>query len=129
MGAPLGSVMKKLRFFLPIQLVLGLLITVPSLATTQLDVTGKGMVSVTPDEATITAQVSSVDQYADKAHARASKEVDAMLSAIKSFSLKPDSLNATELSYSLSTDGIEQLISNNLSASESLEPSHSLSPK
>ena len=52
------------------------------------------MVSVTPDEATITAQVSLVDRDAGKAQARASKEVDAMLSAIKSFSLKPDSLNA-----------------------------------
>ena len=57
MGALLDSVMNKLRFFLPVQLVLGLLISVSSRATTQLDVTGKGVVSVTPDEATITAQV------------------------------------------------------------------------
>ena len=56
------------------------------------------MVSVTADEATIIAQVSLVDRDAGKAQARASKEVDAMLSAIKSFSLKPDTLNATELS-------------------------------
>ena len=90
--------MKKLRFFLSIQLALGLLISVPSLAATQLDVTGKGMVSVAPDEATITAQVSLVDSDAGKAQALASKEVDAMLSAIKPFSLKPDSLNASELS-------------------------------
>ena len=90
--------MKKLRFFLLIQLVLGLLICVPSLATTLLDVTGKGMVSVAPDEATITAQVSLIDRDAGKAQARASKEVNEMLSAIKSFSLKPDSLNASELS-------------------------------
>ena len=52
---PLDSVMKKLRIFLSIQLILGFLISVPSLAATQLDVTGKGMVSVAPDEATITA--------------------------------------------------------------------------
>ena len=39
---PLDSVMKKLRIFLSIQLILGLLISVPSLAATQLDVTGKG---------------------------------------------------------------------------------------
>jgi uncharacterized protein YggE len=90
--------MKKLRFFVLIQLVLGLLICVPSLATTQLDVTGKGMVSVAPDEATITAQVSLIDRDAGKAQVRASKEVDEMLSAIKSFSLKPDSLDASELS-------------------------------
>ena len=90
--------MKKLRFFLSIQLALGLLISVPSLAATQLDVTGKGMVSVAPDEATITAQVSLVDSDAGKAQALASKEVDAMLSAITPFSLKPDSLNASELS-------------------------------
>ena len=90
--------MKKLRFFLSIQLALGLLISVPSLAVTQLDVTGKGMVSVAPDEATITAQVSLVDSDAGKAQALASKEVDAMLSAITPFSLKPDSLNASELS-------------------------------
>ncbi len=90
--------MKKLRFFLLIQLVLGLLICVPSLATTLLDVTGKGMVSVAPDEATVTAQVSLIDRDAGKAQARASKEVNEMLSAIKSFSLKPDSLNASELS-------------------------------
>ena len=95
---PLDSVMKKLRIFLSIQLVLGLLISIPSLAATQLDVTGKGMVSVAPDEATITAQVSLVDRDAGKAQARASKEVDAMLSAIESFSLKPNSLNASELS-------------------------------
>ena len=90
--------MKKLRIFISSQLVLGLLICVPSLATTQLDVTGKGMVSVAPDEAIITAQVSLVDRDAGKAQARASKEVDAMLSVIKSFSLKSDSLNASELS-------------------------------
>ena len=90
--------MKKLRFFLSIQLALGLLISVPSLAATQLDVTGKGMVSVAPDEATITAQVSLIDSDAGKAQALASKEADAMLSAIKPFSLKPDSLNASELS-------------------------------
>lgn len=90
--------MKKLRIFLWIQLVVGLLISAPSLAATQLDVTGKGMVSVAPDEATITAQVSLLDRDAGKAQARASKEVDAMLSAIKSFTLKPDSLNASELS-------------------------------
>ena len=90
--------MKKLRIFVSIQLILGLLISAPSLAATQLEVTGKGMVSVAPDEATITAQVSLVDRDAGKAQARASKEVDAMLSAIKSFSLKPDSLNASELS-------------------------------
>ena len=90
--------MKKLRFFVSIQLVLGLLISVPLLAATELEVTGKGMVSVAPDEATITAQVSLVDRDAGEAQARASKEVDAMLSAIKSFSLKPDSLNASELS-------------------------------
>ena len=90
--------MKKLRFFVLIQLVLGLLICVPSLATTQLDVTGKGMVSVAPAEATITAQVSLIDQDAGKAQVRASKEVDEMLSAIKSFLLKPDRLIASELS-------------------------------
>ena len=90
--------MKKRRFFLWIQLVVGLLISAPSLAATQLDVTGTGMVSVAPDEATITAQVSLVDRDAGKAQARASREVDAMLAAIKSFSLKPDSLNASELS-------------------------------
>ena len=90
--------MKKLRFSLPIELVLGLLLSVPTLAATQLDVTGKGMVSVAPDEATITAQVSLIDRDAGKAQSRAAKEVDAMLSAIQSFSLKPDSLNASELS-------------------------------
>ena len=89
--------MKKLRFIFPIQLVLGLLISIPSLAATQLDVTGEGMVSVAPDEATITAQVSLVDRDAGRAQGRASKEIDAMLSAIKSFPLKPDSLNASEL--------------------------------
>ena len=98
MGTALDSVMKKLRFFLPIQLVFGLLISAPSLAATQLDVTGKGMVSVAPDEATITAQVSLVDRDAGKAQVRASKQVDAMLSTIESFTLKPDSLNASELS-------------------------------
>ena len=90
--------MKKLRFIFPIQLVLGLLLSLPSLAATQLDVTGQGMVSVAPDEATITAQVSLVDRDAGKAQGRASKDIDAMLSAIKSFPLKPDSLNASELS-------------------------------
>ena len=98
MGTALDSVMKKLRFFLPIQLVFGLLISAPSLAATQLDVTGKGMVSVAPDEATITAQVSLVDRDAGKAQVRASKQDDAMLSTIESFTLKPDSLNASELS-------------------------------
>ena len=89
--------MKQLRFFLPIGLVLGLLLSLPSLAATQLNATGRGMVSVAPDEATITAQVSLVDRDAGKAQTRASKQVDAMLSAIQSFSLKPDSLNASEL--------------------------------
>ena len=89
--------MKKLRFIFPIQLVLGLLISIPSLAATQLDGTGEGMVSIAPGEATITAQVSLVDRDAGRAQGRASKEIDAMLSAIKSFPLKPDSLNASEL--------------------------------
>lgn len=56
------------------------------------------MVSIAPDDATITAQVSLVERDAGKAQALASNEVDAMLSAITSFSLKPDSLNASELS-------------------------------
>ena len=79
-------------------LILGLLVSLPSLGATQLDVTGTGMVSIAPDEATITAQVSLVQRDAGKAQSLASNEVDAMLLAIKSFSLKPDSLNASELS-------------------------------
>ena len=92
------KVLKKLRFSVPIALGLGLLLSLPSLAATQLDATGVGMVSVVPDEATITAKVSLLDRDAGEAQTRASKEVDAMLSAIQSFSLKPDSLNASELS-------------------------------
>ena len=90
--------MKKMRFSLLTGLILGLLVSLPSLGATQLDVTGTGMVSIAPDEATITAQVSLVERDAGKAQSLASNEVDAMLSAIKSFSLKPDSLNASELS-------------------------------
>ena len=90
--------MKKMRFSLLTGLILGLLISLPSLGATQLDVTGTGMVSIAPDEATITAQVSLVERDAGKAQSLASNEVDAMLLAIKSFSLKPDSLNASELS-------------------------------
>ena len=90
--------MKKMRFSLLTRLILGLLISLPSLGATQLDVTGTGMVSIAPDEATITAQVSLVERDAGKAQSLASNEVDAMLLAIKSFSLKPDSLNASELS-------------------------------
>ena len=90
--------MKKMRFSLLTGLILGLLVSLPSLGATQLDVTGTGMVSIAPDEATITAQVSLVERDAGKAQALASNEVDAMLSAIKSFSLKPESLNASELS-------------------------------
>ena len=90
--------MKKMRFSLLTGLILGLLVALPSLGATQLDVTGTGMVSIAPDEATITAQVSLVQRDAGKAQSLASNEVDAMLLAIKSFSLKPDSLNASELS-------------------------------
>lgn len=90
--------MKKMRFSLLTGLILGLLVSLPSLGATQLDVTGTGMVSIAPDEATITAQVSLVQRDAGKAQSLASNEVDAMLLAIKSFSLKPDSLNASELS-------------------------------
>jgi len=90
--------MKKMRFSLLTGLILGLLVSLPSLGATQLDVTGTGMVSIAPDEATITAQVSLVERDAGKAQSLASNEVDAMLSAIKSFSLKPESLNASELS-------------------------------
>ena len=90
--------MKKKRFSLLIWLILGPLVSLPSLGATQLDVTGTGMVSIAPDEATITAQVSLVKRDAGKAQSLASNGVDAMLSAIKSFSLKPDSLNASELS-------------------------------
>ncbi len=90
--------MKKMRFSLLTGLILGLLVSLPSLGATQLDVTGTGMVSIAPDEATITAQVSLVERDAGKAQSLASNEVDAMLLAIKSFSLKPDSLNASELS-------------------------------
>ena len=97
MGAPSDRVMK-MRFSLLTGLILGLLVSLPSLGATQLDVTGTGMVSIAPDEATITAQVSLVQRDAGKAQSLASNEVDAMLLAIKSFSLKPDSLNASELS-------------------------------
>ena len=90
--------MKKMRFSLLTGLILGLLVSLPSLGATQLDVTGTGMVSIAPDEATITAQVSLVERDAGKAQSLASNEVDAILLAIKSFSLKPDSLNASELS-------------------------------
>ena len=90
--------MKKMRFSLLTGLILGLLVSLPSLGATRLDVTGTGMVSIAPDEATITAQVSLVQRDAGKAQSLASNEVDAMLLAIKSFSLKPDSLNASELS-------------------------------
>lgn len=90
--------MKKMRFSLLTGLILGLLVSLPSLGATQLDVTGTGMVSIAPDEATITAQVSLVERDAGKAQSLASNEVDAMLLAIKSFSIKPDSLNASELS-------------------------------
>jgi uncharacterized protein YggE len=98
MGTPSDRVMKKMRFSLLTGLILGLLVSLPSLGATQLDVTGTGMVSIAPDEATITAQVSLVERDAGKAQSLASNEVDAMLLAIKSFSLKPDSLNASELS-------------------------------
>ncbi len=87
-----------MRFSLLTRLIVGLLISLPLLGATQLDVTGMGMVSIAPDEATITAQVSLVERDAGKAQSLASNEVDVMLSAIKSFSLKPDSLNASELS-------------------------------
>jgi uncharacterized protein YggE len=90
--------MKNMRFSSLTGLILGLLVSLPSLGATQLDVTGTGMVSIAPDEATITAQVSLVERDAGKAQSRASNEVDAMLLAIESFSLKPDSLNASELS-------------------------------
>ncbi len=89
--------MKKSRFWFPIQLVLGLLASLPSLAATQLDVSGTGMVSVAPDEATINAEVSLLHRDAGEAQVRASEEIDKMLSAIQSFSLKPDSLNASKL--------------------------------
>ena len=98
MGTPSDRVMKKMRFSLLTGLILGLLVSLPSLGATQLDVTGTGMVSIAPDEATITAQVSLVQRDAGKAQSLASNEVEAMLLAIKSFSLKPDSLNASELS-------------------------------
>ena len=90
--------MKNMRFSSLTGLILGLLVSLPSLGATQLDVTGTGMVSIAPDEATITAQVSLVERDAGKAQSRASNEVDTMLLAIESFSLKPDSLNASELS-------------------------------
>ena len=86
MGTPSDRVMKKMRFSLLTGLILGLLVSLPSLGATQLDVTGTGMVSIAPDEATITAQVSLVQRDAGKAQSLASNEVDAMLLAIKSFS-------------------------------------------
>jgi uncharacterized protein YggE len=78
--------------------MLGLLFSVPALAATQLDVRGLGVVSVAPDEASIKAQVSLIDRDAGKAQARASAEVDAILVALKPFSVKPDSLKSSELS-------------------------------
>jgi len=90
--------MKNIRLTLPTALILGLLLSVPTLAATQLDVRGIGVVSVAPDEASITAQVSLVDRDAGKAQARASSDIDAILVALKPFSVKPDSLNTSELS-------------------------------
>ena len=90
--------MKNIRLTLPTALILGLLLSVPTLAATQLDVRGIGVVSVAPDEASITAQVSLVDRDAGKAQARASSDIDAILVALKPFSVKPDSLNTSQLS-------------------------------
>jgi len=90
--------MKNIRLTLPTALILGLLLSVPALAVTRLDVRGIGVVSVAPDEASITAQVSLVARDAGKAQARASKDIDAILVALKPFSVKPDSLNTSELS-------------------------------
>ena len=94
----MDHVMKNIRLTLPTGLILGLLLSVPTLAATQLDVRGIGVVSVAPDEASITAQVSLVDRDAGKAQARASSDIDAILVALKPFSVKPDSLNTSELS-------------------------------
>ena len=68
----MDHVMKNIRLTLPTALILGLLLSVPTLAATQLDVRGIGVISVAPDEASITAQVSLVDRDAGKAQARAS---------------------------------------------------------
>jgi uncharacterized protein YggE len=90
--------MKKFVLALPIALILSLFVCVPAGADTQLDVTGIGVVSVAPDEVTIRAQVSRVDDDAGKAQALSSKIVDSILDAIQSFAIKPDSLNTTEFS-------------------------------
>lgn len=90
--------MTTIRHSVSAMVLFGFLLSVPVSAETQLDATGIGMVSVAPDEASITAQVTLVDLDAGKAQKRASKKVNSILAAIKSFSIKPDSLNSSELS-------------------------------
>jgi uncharacterized protein YggE len=94
----LDHAMKKFTLAPPTALIISLFLSIPAGANTQLDVTGIGIVSVAPDEATIRVQVSQVDDDAGKAQALSSKIVDSILDAIQSFAIKPDSLNTTEFS-------------------------------
>ena len=91
--------MQPLRQFVAVVFALWVLVTSPTVAAaTHIADSGEGVVFVSPDTASIRAQVSAINQNGAIAQKRVSQRMDTMLSALDSFSVVEDSLDTSALS-------------------------------
>jgi uncharacterized protein YggE len=91
--------MQPLRQFVAVVFALWVLATSPTVAAaTQIAASGEGVVLVSPDTASIRAQVSAINQNGAIAQKRVSQRMDTMLSALDSYSVVVDSLDTSALS-------------------------------
>lgn len=91
--------MYPLRQFVAVVFTLLLLATSHSAAgATHIAARGEGVVLVSPDRASIRAQVSAIDQNGAIAQKRVSQHMDTMINAVNSFSVIADSLDTSALS-------------------------------
>lgn len=91
--------MQPLRQFVAVVFTLSVIATSHTVAAaTHLAARGEGVVFVSPDRASIRAQVSAINQNGAIAQTRVSQQMGSMLTAVNSFSVVADSLDTSALS-------------------------------
>ena len=91
--------MQRLRQFMAIVFALLVLATShTAAAVTNIAARGEGVVLVSPDTASIRAQVSAINPNGAIAQTRVSQKMDTLLTAVNSFSVVDDSLDTSALS-------------------------------
>ena len=99
--------MQALRQFVAVAFAIWVLATSPTVAAaTHIAASGEGVVFVSPDTASIRAQVSVINQNGAIAQKRVSQRMATMLSALDSYSVVVDSLDTSALS--LQPDGTDR---------------------